>query len=194
VTHRGSQQKEDVLGYQEISVAGVKYMKTQETKKQVKKSKPNKKESEMKLQLVKNSPPRASTQLIIQMYPLVPGQRMFCIQMIFDTGTAIPIISSKFITEHNLPMISHKVPLRINGADGCLLTGAREAFMHSLILQYKQHFIRETFEIMPLESETDIILPYWWMAKHQPNKFWGKLEEITLDSKFCKQYYTKAVA
>jgi hypothetical protein len=32
------------------------------------------------------------------------------------------------------------------------------------------------------------------MAKHQPNKFWGKLEEITLDSEFCKQHCTKAAA
>jgi hypothetical protein len=30
------------------------------------------------------------------------------------------------------------------------------------------------------------------MAKYQPNKFWGKPEDITLDSEFCKQYYTKA--
>jgi hypothetical protein len=59
--YRGSQQKEDVSGYQEISVAGVKCTKPQETKKQVKKSQPNKKESKMKLQLMKNSPPRAGT-------------------------------------------------------------------------------------------------------------------------------------
>jgi hypothetical protein len=32
------------------------------------------------------------------------------------------------------------------------------------------------------------------MAKHQPHKFWGKPEEITLDSKFCKQHCTKAAA
>jgi hypothetical protein len=57
--------------------------------------------------------------------------------MIFDTGTAIPIISSKFILEHNLPMITHDIPLRINGADGCPLSGAEEAFIHSLLLQYK---------------------------------------------------------
>jgi hypothetical protein len=48
------------------------------------------------------------------------------------------------------------------------------------------------FEIMPLESEMDIILPYWWIAKHQPNKFWGKPEEITLDSEFCKHNCTRA--
>jgi hypothetical protein len=47
---------------------------------------------------------------------------------------------------------------------------------------------------MPLESEIDIILPCWWMAKYQPNRFWGKPEDITLNSKFCKQYCTKAVA
>jgi hypothetical protein len=44
---------------------------------------------------------------------------------------------------------------------------------------------------MPLELEIAIILPYWWMAKHQPNKFWGKPEDITLDSEFWKGHCTK---
>jgi hypothetical protein len=52
--------------------------------------------------------------------------------------------------------------------------------------------MRETFDVIPLELEMDIILPYWWMAKHQPNKFWGKPEEITLDSEFCKHNCTRA--
>jgi hypothetical protein len=55
--HRGSQEKEDVSGPQRISVAGVKWTKTQGDQKQSKKSKPNKRESETKLQLAKNSPP-----------------------------------------------------------------------------------------------------------------------------------------
>jgi hypothetical protein len=54
---RGSQEKEDVLGLQRISVAGVKHTKTQGNQKQSKRSKPNKKESKTKLQLAKNSPP-----------------------------------------------------------------------------------------------------------------------------------------
>jgi hypothetical protein len=191
---RGIQKKEDVLGSQRISVARVKHTKTQENQKQSKQSKPNKKESEVKLQLAKNSPPRAGAQPIVQMYLSVPGQNVFCVRTMFDTSAAIPIISSKLITERNLPMITHDVPLRINGADGRPLSGAGEAFTHSLLLQYKRHYTRETFEIMPLESETHIILPSWWMAKHQPNTFWGKLEEITLDSAFCKQHCTKAAA
>jgi hypothetical protein len=54
---RGIQEKEDISGSQRISVAGVKRTKTPEDQKQYKKSKPNKKESETKLQLAKNSPP-----------------------------------------------------------------------------------------------------------------------------------------
>jgi hypothetical protein len=56
---RGSQEKEDISGLQRISVAGVKCTKTQGNQKQSKKSKPNKKESQTKLQLAKNSPPQA---------------------------------------------------------------------------------------------------------------------------------------
>jgi hypothetical protein len=112
----------------------------------------------------------------------------------FDTGTAIPIISSMFIAEYNLPVITRDRPLRINGADGCPLSGAGEACIHSLLLQYKQHYMRETFEVIPLESEMDIILQCWWMAKHQPNTFWGKPKEITLDSEFCRHNYTRAAA
>jgi hypothetical protein len=48
---------EDISGLQKISVAGVKRTKLQGNQKQSKRSKPNKKESEMKLQLAKNSPP-----------------------------------------------------------------------------------------------------------------------------------------
>jgi hypothetical protein len=89
----------------------------------------------------------------------------------FDTGAAIPIISPKFMVEHNLPIITCNIPLRINGADSCQLSGVGEAFIHSLLLRYKQYYTRETFEVMPLEAEIDIILPCWWMAKHQPNMF-----------------------
>jgi hypothetical protein len=91
-------------------------------------------------------------------------------------------------------MITCGRPLRINGVDSYLLSRTGEAFIHSLLLQYKQHYTRETFVVMPLESETDIILRCWWMAKHQPNKFWGKPQEITLDSEFCKHNCTRAAA
>jgi hypothetical protein len=126
------------------------------------------------------------------MYIVVPGQKAFHAWTMFDTGPVVPIISSTFIEQHSLPTINQDTPLRINGADGCAMPGAGEVFTQSLMLEYKRRFIRETFEVMPLDGETDIILPCQWMAKHQPSKFWGKPEEIMLDSKFCKQHCTKA--
>jgi hypothetical protein len=78
----------------------------------------------------------------------------------FDSGAVVPIISSTFIRQYSLPTINWDTPLRIHGADGCAVLGAREAFTYSLMLRYKCHFTRETFEVMPLGGETNIILPY----------------------------------
>jgi hypothetical protein len=112
--------------------------------------------------------------------------------MMFDTRAAVPIISSTFIEQYSLPTINQDTPLRINSADGCAMPRAREAFTDSLMLEYKWHFTRETFEVMPLDGEIDIILPSWWMAKHQCSKFWGNPKDIVQDSKFYIQHCTEA--
>jgi hypothetical protein len=62
------------------------------------------------------------------------------------------------------------------------MSGAREVLTYSLILEYKQYFMRETFEVIPLDREIDIILLCSWMVKHQPSIFLGKPKEIVLDS------------
>jgi hypothetical protein len=128
------------------------------------------------------------------MYILVPGQKAFHARTIFDTRAVVPIISSTFIKQHSLCTINWDTPLRINSADGCAMPGAREAFTHSLMLEYKWHFMRATFEVIPLDREIDIIILCWWMAKHQHSKFWGKSKDIVLDLKFCKQHCTKVAA
>jgi hypothetical protein len=125
------------IGY---SVAGVKRTKAQQTQKQVKKSKPNKKEYEVKIQLAQGTPPRSGARPIVKMYIPVPGQWRFCARTMFNTRAAIPIISSTFIKQHNLPTINWDTPLRINGADSYAMPGAGEAFTNSLMLEYKWHF------------------------------------------------------
>jgi hypothetical protein len=39
-----------------------------------------------------------------------------------------------------------------------------------LRLQHRKHFSVESFEITPIDSECDVILPFWWIAKHPPSK------------------------
>jgi hypothetical protein len=147
-------------------VLGVKCTKAQKTQKQAKKSKPNKKEHRAKIQLVHNTLPWSAAWPIVIMYISVTGQKAFHTWTMFDTGSAVPIISSTFIRQHSLPTINRDTPLRINGTDGCAMPGAGEAFTHLLMLEYKWHFMRETLDVMPLHGETDIILPCWWMVKH----------------------------
>jgi hypothetical protein len=79
----------------------------------------------------------------------------------FNTGVAIPIISMTFIQQYSLPTINQDITLQINDADSCAMPGAGEVFTHSLMLEYKQHFTRETFEVIPLDGEMHMILPYW---------------------------------
>jgi hypothetical protein len=48
-----------------------------------------------------------------------------------------PIISSTFIQQYSLPTINQDIPLWINGADGCIMPGAGEAFTYTLMLEHK---------------------------------------------------------
>jgi hypothetical protein len=54
---RGCQEDKDIPQEIEYSVARVKYTETQQTKKQVKKIKPNKKEYKVRIQLAQGTPP-----------------------------------------------------------------------------------------------------------------------------------------
>jgi hypothetical protein len=103
----------------------------------VKKIKPNKKENEARIQLAQGTPPRSEARPIVKMYISVPGQQRFGVRTMFNTGAAIPIISSTFIQQNGLHTINRDIPLWINGADCCAMPGAGEAFTHSPMLKYK---------------------------------------------------------
>jgi hypothetical protein len=98
---RGSQEKEDVLELQRISVARVKCTKTQENQKQSKKSKPNKKESKMKLQLVKDSPPQNQSAILrATRLDRGPGQET-ALNILYTTNTLLQCLAP--VTLHWVP-------------------------------------------------------------------------------------------
>jgi hypothetical protein len=57
-------------------------------------------------------------------------------------------------------------------------------------LQYRKYFSVESFEIIPMDSESNVILPFWWIAKPPPSKPYGPPENIHFP---CKNY-TKETA
>jgi hypothetical protein len=52
-------------------------------------------------------------------------------------------------------------------------------------LQDRKHFSVESFEITPTALECDVILPFWWIAKHPPSKPYGPPEHIRFPCKNC---------
>jgi hypothetical protein len=58
-------------------------------------------------------------------------------------------------------MIKRDTRLQILNFSNEVVTGAGKFFMVPFMLQHKKHFTAESFEVAPLDSDCDIILPYW---------------------------------
>jgi hypothetical protein len=70
------------------------------------------------------------------------------------------------------------------------ITGSTHAdigltYSYLLRLQHRKHFSVEFFELTPTDSECDVIVPFWWMAKDPPSKPYGPLETIRFTCKNC---------
>jgi hypothetical protein len=91
-------------------------------------------------------------------------------------------------------MIKRDTPLHILNFSNEVVIGVGEFFMVSFMLQDKKHFAAESFEVIPLDSDCDIILPYWWMAKHQPCNMLAERGNISFTTPCCTEKCTKAGA
>jgi hypothetical protein len=75
-----------------------------------------------------------------------------------------------------------------------VVTRVGKFFIVPFILQHKRHFAAESFEVVPLDSDYNVILPYWWMAKHQPCNMWAERGNISFTTPRYTEKYTKARA
>jgi hypothetical protein len=103
-------------------------------------------------------------------------------------------LDKDFVHKYKIPTIRRDTPLKIHNFNNEVVTGAGEFFTVPFILQHKKHFAAESFEVAPLDSDCDVILPYWWMAKHQPCNMWAERGNISFTTPRCTEKYTKAGA
>ena len=96
------------------------------------------------------------------------------VRCLLDTGSTSFLISDVFVEMFFVPKVKRDVPVPIFDFEGKLVPGAGQAFTHPLIFQYNDHFCKETFEVASMEDSHDIIVPYWWLAKHQPDGMFNK--------------------
>lgn len=104
------------------------------------------------------------------------------------------MISETLCSRYAIPSVQRPVPKIILDVANNPVPGAGEFFTIPLILRHRDHVSSETFEVAPLDDECDIILPFWWMAKHQPSGLWTGPSHVRFDSDLCKKHCTSAHA
>jgi hypothetical protein len=96
------------------------------------------------------------------------------VRVLLNTGSTVALLDKNFVLKHKIPTIKRDIPLQIRNFSNEVVPRAGELFTVAFMLQYKKYFAAESFEVAPLDSDCDIILPYWWMAKHQPCNMWAE--------------------
>ena len=112
------------------------------------------------------------------------------VRALLDTGSTVPLLSLSRAREWGVPMLARNEPVAIRGFDNTIVTEAGIYFTVPITINQGNHYTAEVFECTPLDANVDIILPWWWMAKHKPNELFGKIEDIRFESEFCKKHCT----
>jgi hypothetical protein len=61
---------------------------------------------------------------------------------------------------------------------GRIETEIGQCYTYRLRIQHRSHYSIDSFDVDPTDSECDATLPFWWIAKHQPNYAYGPSEGI----------------
>jgi len=88
------------------------------------------------------------------------------VQVLLDTGCSVPLVNKETARRLQIPMLKHDSAIRIENYTGQHVEEAGIFYTKPLLLQHRQHFSKEIFEVIPMEPEVDIFLPYWRISKH----------------------------
>jgi hypothetical protein len=139
-------------------------------------------------------PPHHGPRPIIDMVLCWSKGKQRKVRVLLDTGSTAALLDKEFTRRYKVPTMKRDKPLHIRNFSNEVVKDAGEFFTVPYMLQHRKHFTSETFEVAPLDSDCDVILPYWWMAKHQPCNLWGQGNEITFTTPHCLEKCTKANA
>jgi len=110
--------------------------------------------------------------------------------VLLDTGCSVPLVNQETAQRLQVPMLKDDPAIRIENYTGQHVEKAGIYYTKPLLLQHRQHFSKETFEVTPMEPEVDHFLPYWWISRHPPQEIWES-EEIGFNSPGCQETCTR---
>ena len=89
------------------------------------------------------------------------GQKEVILRTLLDTGSTVPLLSRKFTQLRKVPVGEPPSIRTIQEYAGQDVEGAGQFYTAPLILQHRHHYSRVSFEVAPLASDYDAILPHW---------------------------------
>ena len=95
------------------------------------------------------------------------GEKEELVRILLDTGSTVPLLSRAFIETKQIPVAKRTNIRPIQDYAGQEVEGAGQFYTAPLILQHRHHFSRVSFEVAPLASDYDAILPRWWLSKYK---------------------------
>lgn len=104
------------------------------------------------------------------------GNQKKLVRVLLDMGCSMPLVSQQLAREENLPQMKREESARLRNCSGDVAPGRGEEVTKELTLQHRRHFTREIIDVTPRESEVDMFLPFWWIARHPPGGAWDSTE------------------
>jgi hypothetical protein len=93
---------------------------------------------------------------------------LFPCRILLDTGATGPVLSSVFVSKFAVPKVKRDVPAKVVGFTGEIMSSTGHAFTIPLMINSNGHQSEVSFEIAPLPTGIDAILPAWWLQEHKP--------------------------
>ena len=133
--------------------------------------------------------PKSGTVPVVTMIVRL-GEREEITRILLDTGSTVPLLSQSCAKTKRIPVAKRPTARPIQDYAGQEVEGAGLFYTAHLILQHRYHFSRVSFEVVPLASDYDAILPRWWLAKEQCIQL-ASTGHIMFTSAECQRRYTE---
>ena len=120
------------------------------------------------------------------------SQKEYKVRILLDTGSTVPLLDRSWAETLQAPLIRRPIPKPIENFAGQEVPGAGEYYTAPLELQHRKHLTSEAFEVAPLGSEFDAILPAWWTQLYVPTGLFSKnWKDLKFISDNCRKHCTR---
>ena len=104
-------------------------------------------------------PPKIGARPVINMKLCWGDNPEINVRDILDPGANVPVLSQSLVGEHKVPVVLPERAEIIARYDGAEDKGTGSAYTFACTLSLADHYIKESFEVSPLQDDHDLLMP-----------------------------------